>query len=110
MANPLRVQKGGVQALYFDFREVRRDSLDGQRIDPHGVTVTILNPDGTTQTNAASADYVETGVFLYYWDTAGLASGEYLAKVRFGQAFSSASGGATKVGEVSVPLRLVASL
>lgn len=106
----IRVQKGGVQAVRFEFREVRADSLDGQRIQPNGCSVTVLNPDGTTQLSNATAAWERAGTFVLYWDTSSLALGDYRCRVRFGQAFSTAQGGATNVGERAIILRLVATL
>lgn len=106
----LRIQKGGVVPVRFPFREVRADDLNGQRIRVNGCVVTILNPDGTTQLSNATAQWEREGTFILYWDTSALAVGDYKARIRFGQAFSTAQGGVTKIGERDTLLRLVVSL
>lgn len=108
MSRTIRVQKGGVVPVRIPFREVRSDSLDGQRVDVNGVQIIFLNPDGTTQSTLATA-WQERGIYVAYWDTSSLAVGDYRARIRFGYAFSTAQGGVTKTGERSVILRLVNS-
>lgn len=107
MVTVVRVQRGGVIPLTLTVRELRTDSLNGQRVHPSGASVATFNPDGTAQQASTAADYVDTGTFIFYWDTTNLSSGDYRAKVRIGYAFSSATGGATKVLERDLLLRLV---
>ena len=110
MTNVTRVQKGGVVPVRLPFREIRSDHLDGQRIQPNGATVTVLNPDESIQVFVPSLTWEQTGVMLFYWDTSALALGVYKARVRFGYAFSSGQGGVTKIGEKDFNIRLVKSL
>lgn len=107
MPSVIRVQKGGHVPIYVPIRESRDDSLDGQFFSPVGVTYTILNPDGTSQTPETALNWVSVGRYVIHWNTAALATGDYLLKIRFGQAFSSTTGGATVTGEVDFIIRLV---
>lgn len=106
----IRVQKGGFAPVLVPFRKVAEDDTDGQLTSPNGATITILNPDGTTLVAETGMNWVEVGTFLYHWNTGLIAVGDYLAKIRFGQAFSSASNGATIIGERDVILRVVGVL
>jgi hypothetical protein len=107
-----RVQQGGLQPVRVVTREVRTDALNGRRIHPTGVTITIVDPNGTTLTavNGVALTFIQTGEFVYYWDTSSLALGDYRAKLRFGYAFASLASGATKIGEKDAILRLVRSI
>lgn len=110
MASVVRVQKGGDVPLYLVCREIRDDSSDGQLFTPNGATITIQHPDATSQTVATGMNWISAGKFLYHWNTASLPAGDYLAKVRFGQAYSSGSGGSTIFAERDYILRLVGVL
>lgn len=107
MGRITRVQKGGLVPVTIEFRERRRDTQNGQRIDPNGCVAQLLNPDGTNQGSPLNCTWARKGDFVFYWDTSALAVGDYRAKIRFGYAFSTDAGGVTKIGEVDVILRLV---
>lgn len=110
MARLIRVQRGGVVPVRFEFREQRRDNLTGRLTAPNGCTLQFLNPDGSSIGAAQSCTFVGRGEFAFFWDTALLAAGDYRAKLRYGYAYSTAQGGVTKVGERDVILRLVTAL
>lgn len=110
MGTILRVQRGGIQTIRFTAREVRDDSKDGRRIRINGATCSIMNPDATTQLAVTNLTYEKRGAYLLYWDTTNLALGDYEARVTFGNAFSTVSGGTEKRVPRRIILRLVETL
>lgn len=106
MPTVIRVQRGGVQTVRFTARQVRDDALNGRRVRINGATAQILNPDGTTQSNAASLTYEKKGAYLLYWDTTSLAVGDYEAILTFGLGFNAA----TSTSEKKLPRRYILRL
>lgn len=111
MANVIRVQQGGIVPLRVVTREVRTDDLNGRRVHPSGMTITIYDPSDEPLPGIVeiSLSFIQSGDFIYYWDTTELTLGDYKASLRYGYAFSSSSAGVTKVSERDIILRLVAA-
>lgn len=82
MPNVIRRDLGGAVPIKLHAREVRSDSLDGQRFRLSGASVTIKKPDGTSAgvTNATMT-YVQDGEYQYLWDTSALVAGDYKVEI-----------------------------
>lgn len=111
MSDIIRVQKGGVVPIRVPFRRVSLDSeTNGLPVPPVSCVFDVLNPDRSTQTSNGTGEAESSGTFLFYWDTSALTVGDYTLVLKFGYAFSSAIGGASKTGHRGVILRLVNAL
>lgn len=106
----LRAQAGRIVQLSLTVRKVRDDSLDGDRQRVNGCKLDIGKPDGTNIASPPTATYVKKGVFLAYWNTAGLPVGDYRVKPRFGVGFNTTTGSAQNVVERDFVVRLVNAL
>ncbi len=103
----MRVTKGGVRSLNLVTREVSNDADNGRRRHPNGATLQLLDNAGAASGTLMSGAFRRRGEFVFYWDTSALALGDYRARLRYGYAFSSLTGGVTKTGEEDIILRLV---
>jgi hypothetical protein len=90
MPTTVRANLGGLVPIKIKTRRTSLDSRDGDLVGPYSVNVkSIKNPAGTAVVNNGSPIFIAEGELVYFWDTTGLAAGDYDVQIEF-RAYSSA--------------------
>jgi hypothetical protein len=110
VTSTVRAQLGRTVFLRFTARKVRDDAADGQRQRVNGCRITITGPTGASVVANGVATYERKGTYLYAWNTAGLAAGDYRATALLGVGFDSVTSAAQNKLQRSLIVRLVDTL